>query len=723
MDTSKKSRLAKWLFSACLVVLAGCAHQPTWEKALVFEDGATLEEKILAAAHLAPTPEQLEWQKLEMTAFIHFGINTFVGREWGDGTESPEKFNPTALDAMQWVQTLKDGGMKMVILMAKHHDGFCLWPTNTTAHSVKASPWRNGQGDLLREVKDACDALGVKFGVYLSPWDRNAASYGNSPEYNAFFREQLTELLTWYGKVDEVWFDGACAEGPNGKKQEYDWASYYQVIRKLQPQAVIAIKGEDIRWVGTESGYGRPTEWSVTALAPGGTPEMEAINKRLGIDETSPDLGSRSMIEKADRLFWYPAEVDVSIRPGWFYHAHEDNKVKSLAHMVDIYFNSVGMNAVLLLNVPPDPRGLIHENDAARLKEFKNWIDLAFAKNLIENAVAVSQKTHATIDGELNTFTTLRRFPASLEFLLDGEKTFDIFEIHGHIQKGQRVEAFSLEAFVDGKWKEIAAGTTIGYKRLLRFAPVTSSRIRLTINQSRHHALISEMGLYLGPEILSDPQITRCKEGQVSIASEAAYPVITFTTDGSEPTPKSEVYSAPFPLPQGGTVKARAFVNDFKTMGSIISESFDICPAKWSIVEASEGHPAFPANMAIDGQSSTMWHTPWDGDVKAHPHSIAVDMGEVLLLKGFTYQPRTDGSFSGTVLSFSFETSMDGKKWEKTLREASFANMINNPSRQKVLFETPVSARFFRFTSHSGIYGEAWVSVGELGVISITKVF
>lgn len=711
-------RLVSFPFFLSLFLLTSCKEQPYYEKEVVFPEGISLAEKIHMAAHVVPSPQQLAWQELEYTAFIHFGINTFVGREWGDGTEPPEKFNPTELDAMQWVQTFKDAGMKMVILTAKHHDGFCLWPTETTAHSVKASPWRDGQGDLVREVKDACDALGMKFGVYLSPWDRNAESYGDSPSYNEFFRLQLTELLTWYGKVDEVWFDGAFGEGLDGRRQVYDWASYYKLIYGLQPQAVIAIMGEDVRWVGTESGYGRATEWSVTAYAPGGRPEMVSINERLGLDAMTPDLGSREMIDQVDRLFWYPAEVDVSIRPGWFYHQHEDQRVKSLAHLVDIYFNSIGMNAVLLLNVPPDQRGLIHENDVARLMEFRQWMDAAFAENLLLNARPNKRKARAAIDGNTQKYFTSKRFPETVEFDLGKEVKFDLVELQEYIAKGQRVESFTLEALLDGQWQVITSGTTIGYKRLLRFAPVISDRIRITIKEARHHALISGLGLYLTPEILTDPVITRSKEGMVRISTETEFPVITYTLDGSEPGPHATRYSGPFSLPAGGLVMARAFINDFQDAGSVISENFDISPAKWTVVEASPGHPVFPAEYAIDGDFSTMWLTPWDGQVKAHPHSITVDMGENILLKGFTYNPRTDGNLTGTVLRYSYEISLDGKQWTQAINMAEFANMINNPSPQRVMFTTPRQARYFRFTSHQAISIEPWVSVGEIGVIT-----
>ena len=339
-------------------------------KHVEFAQDATLEQKVDMAARLVPTPQQYAWQQMELTAFLHFGINTFTGREWGDGKEDPALFNPSELDAEQWVKSLKNAGFKMVILTAKHHDGFCLWPTATTKHSVASSPWKNGQGDVVKELRKACDKYDMKFGVYLSPWDRNAECYGDSPRYNEFFVRQLTELLSNYGEVHEVWFDGANGEGPNGKKQVYDWDAFYKTIQRLQPKAVMAIMGDDVRWVGNERGLGRETEWNATVLTPGIYARSTENNKRLGVFSKAEDLGSRKMLEKATELFWYPSEVDVSIRPGWFYHAEEDAKVKSLKHLSDIYFQSVGYNSVLLLNIPPDRKGLINEADVNRLEEF-----------------------------------------------------------------------------------------------------------------------------------------------------------------------------------------------------------------------------------------------------------------------------------------------------------------------------------------------------------------
>ena len=306
------------------------AEEDYFVKHLRFPADATLEQKVDMAARLVPTPEQLNWQQLELTAFLHFGINTFTGNEWGDGKEDPALFNPSGLDAEQWVRTLKDAGFKMVIPHCQASRRFCLWPTKTTLHSVASSPWKQGKGDVVKELRQACDKYGMKFGVYLSPWDRNAACYGDSPKYNAFFVRQLTELLTNYGEVHEVWFDGANGEGPNGKKQVYDWDTYYKTIRRLQPKAVAAIMGDDVRWVGNEKGIGRETEWGATVRTPSIYSRAAENNKYLGISSTTNDLGSRRILAKARELFWYPSEVDVSIRPGWFYHKEQDAQVKTL---------------------------------------------------------------------------------------------------------------------------------------------------------------------------------------------------------------------------------------------------------------------------------------------------------------------------------------------------------------------------------------------------------
>ena len=476
--------MKRFTFIASLLFLligTACTQQKNYiEKEIVFDDEFTAEQKLKLAASLVPTKQQYEWQKLELTAFIHFGINTFTGREWGDGSESPELFNPTDFNAEQWVVALKEGGFKMVVLTAKHHDGFCLWPTKTTEHSVANSLWRDGGGDVVRELKNAADKHNMKFGVYLSPWDRNAPSYGDSPAYNQLFINQLTELLSNYGKVHEVWFDGANGEGPNGKKQIYDWEAYYHVIDSLQPNAVKAIMGDDVRWVGNESGLGRETEWSVTPLRADIHDNAVEENNRLEISATAKDLGSRKLVEKAKSIYWYPSEVDVSIRPGWFYHPEQDAQVKTLEHLVDIYYQSVGMNSVLLLNVPPDTRGLIHEVDVARLKEFGQYIKETFANNKM---------------AETHTYWKARNGDYKEYKIKEGE-TINTILLQEDIQKGQRVEVFKVEGLIDGEWKKLAEGTTIGYKRLLHFDDVAPKKIRVTLIEARFSANISEIGAY-----------------------------------------------------------------------------------------------------------------------------------------------------------------------------------------------------------------------------------
>lgn len=481
-----------------IMMLISCSRQgePEFFTGRVdFPVQPTLGVKEAMAARLIPHPRQLEWQKLEMTAFIHFTINTFTDMEWGTGKESPALFNPVSLDAEQWVRVLSEAGMKMVIITAKHHDGFCLWPTKTTTHSVASSPWKDGKGDVIRELKDACDKYNMKFGVYLSPWDRNAACYGDSPAYNRFYMEQLTELLTWYGKVDEVWFDGANGEGPDGRRQEYDWQAYYDLIRKLQPDAVTAIMGEDVRWVGTESGYGRETEWSATVLAPGGKPESVTINQALGVDAMSEDLGSSSLLHKADHLFWYPAEVDVSIRPGWFWHASQDTLVKDVAKLADIYLSSVGRNAVLLLNVPPDNRGLITDHDIKSLQGLKAWIDNLYSKDLLNGSRPYGRGTTNLTDGDNRTSWSPRRKRVA-SFVPAIAATFNVAMLQEDISRGQRVEKFVIEALSGTQWDTVATGTTIGYKRLIRFPEVKADEIRLTIVSSRATPYISTFALY-----------------------------------------------------------------------------------------------------------------------------------------------------------------------------------------------------------------------------------
>jgi alpha-L-fucosidase len=442
------------------------------------------------ASRVVPSERQLRWQQLEFQAFVHFGMNTFTDREWGTGKEDPQLFNPTDFDADQWVEAVKPAGARGIIVTAKHHDGFCLWPSRYTEHSVKNSPWRGGKGDVVREVSEACRKGGLKFGVYLSPWDRHEPSYGDSPRYNEHFKNQLRELLTGYGEISEVWFDGACGEGPNGKRQVYDWEGYWSLIRELQPAAVISIMGPDVRWIGNEAGTNRDSEWSVIPVARmDDQPDEKNPGGIAGLDAMAPDLGSLKAIEvvakKGGRLVWYPSQVDVSIRPGWFYHAAEDMKVKTLGHLLDIYYGSVGGNAQLLLNVPPDKRGRIHENDAMRLKQLGDVLRATFAVD-----IAAGTKSAASGDGGAGS---------SVEFALARPAAFNVVMIREDIRSGQRVETFAVDAWDESGWKEIARGTTIGHKRLCRVPTVKAARVRLRLPGARAPVSIAGFGLFLDP--------------------------------------------------------------------------------------------------------------------------------------------------------------------------------------------------------------------------------
>ncbi|NLH17298.1 MAG: alpha-L-fucosidase [Phycisphaerae bacterium] len=479
---------------AILVWTGGCPAAVPEVDPIAITPSDTPEQILTKSVQVRPHPRQIAWQKRELIAFIHFTVNTFTDKEWGEGTEDPKIFNPTELDARQWARVCKEAGIKLIILTAKHHDGFCLWPSAYTEHSVKNSPWKGGKGDVVAELATACKEAGLELGLYLSPWDRHEKSYGDSPRYNEHFCNQLRELLTNYGPVSEVWFDGACGEGPNGKKQVYDWPKFNAVVRELAPNAVI-FNGPDVRWVGNESGFARETEWSVV-----GVKTLDGLGYSL--DAQGKDLGSLDILKQSKYMVWYPAETDVSIRPGWFYHASEDSKVKSVKHLLDIYYSSVGRNSLLLLNLPPDRRGLIHENDAARLAEFGKIIRETFKTNLA-SASKTTTGADKLIDGKWDTVWSPGQGKTTMvaEFDLGGPKTFNCVMVQEFIPEGQRVEEFSVEAWDGNVYKPIAKGTTIGYKRLLRFDNTTSGKVRLNILKSRAEPKINEFGLFLQPAV------------------------------------------------------------------------------------------------------------------------------------------------------------------------------------------------------------------------------
>jgi alpha-L-fucosidase len=453
-----------------------------------------------------PTERQLRWHEMEYYGFIHFTVNTFTDKEWGYGDESPKLFNPTDLDPRQWAEVARKAGMKALIITAKHHDGFCLWPSKYTEHSVKNSPWKDGKGDVLAELAAACKANGLRMGVYLSPWDRNHAGYGK-PEYIEYYRNQLRELLTEYGEICEVWFDGA--NGGNGfyggaretrridRRTYYDWPNTWSIVRELQPMAVVfSDGGPDVRWVGNESGAGSETNW--------------ATLRRAEFAPGISDIGALAQ-GQSDGTHWVPAEVDVSIRPGWFYHAQQDSQVKTVEKLLEIYYSSVGNGCNLLLNIPPDRRGRFHEVDVERLLGLRKTLDATFDTDLARGKkVAASDirgddprfSADNVTDGDRNTYWAanddVRTCALTVE--LGSAAQLNRVRLQEYIQLGQRIEAFAVDAQVDRRWTEIATGTTVGPRRILRTPTVTADAVRLRITGSRACPTISTLELYFASQ-------------------------------------------------------------------------------------------------------------------------------------------------------------------------------------------------------------------------------
>ncbi|MBN1132165.1 MAG: alpha-L-fucosidase [Bacteroidales bacterium] len=457
-------------------------------------------------APVIPSAEQVTYQQMELIGFIHFSINTFTGKEWGYGDENPLLFNPSELNVEQWVLAAKSGGLKELILTAKHHDGFCLWPSSYTEHSVRNSPYKNGNGDIVREFAEACRKHGLKIGLYLSPWDRNHKDYGRQ-EYITYYRNQIRELLTEYGQINEIWFDGA--NGGDGyygganetrridRKTYYGWDSTFRLVKELQPGILIfSDAGPDIRWVGNEKGYAGETFWSTIK------------SDNLIIGASNPGYLNTG---DPDGDKWLIGQCDVSIRPGWFYHKEEDPFVKTAEELIDIYYKSVGRNGILLINLPPDQRGIIHEKDVASLMTFKEYKDETFSKNLAEYAVASATNYRLThpafhagnmLDNNPGTFWAADDSIFSAELIIDPGRslTFDRIVLQEPVDCGQRISKFSLLARIENEWKIIYEGTTIGYKRILKIDPFTSSMLKLQIQESLYPPVISEFGLYMSPQ-------------------------------------------------------------------------------------------------------------------------------------------------------------------------------------------------------------------------------
>ena len=720
------------------------------------DSSATIAAK---AAKVLPRPNQTEWMRLERTFFIHFGPNTFRGVEWGTGREDPSIFNPTELNADQWVRAIKESGGKMVVLVCKHHDGFNLWPTRYSNHSVAASPWRGGKGSVVREVAEAARKYGVELGVYLSPADlyqlrtnptnpngyygneseklRSAiptdpASFKTNPskpraptagfksltyqvdDYNRYFLNELYELLTEYGPIREVWFDGANPDP--SVHEDYDYAAWYDLIRQLQPQAMIFGKGPDARWVGNESGIGRTTEWSVVPLS-------SSPDTFRWPDMTAQDLGSLSKLTPGSYLWWFPAETNVPILHGWFWAPRKPTR--SAAELVDIYYQSVGRNGNWLLNLSPDTRGLIPDNQLAQLRLMAQVVDETFAKDLAvggrvtaDNANRANDASLA-LDGSLDTWWEAApgQRTATLTLKLPKAVTFDVISLQEAVDhRGQRIESFSVDVWDGSTWKTMDQQTTVGHKRLLRWSsPVSTDQVRIRITGSRLEPTLAEIGLFKQAELVQPPVISeRDANGSVTIGGATGLPVV-YTLDGSVPTPRSAVYRSPVSLRRGGEVYAACVASDGR-LGMVTSKNFaGLAPIGWRVVSVDSEEANDPASNAIDGNAATVWQTGLNPE-RPLPHQITVDMGSAQRIAGFTYLPRRDESRSGVVESYRFESSVNGHDWIANVDSGHFGNIRNNPELQEVPF-APVDARFFRFTALKGLGTDGLTSAAEISVL------
>ncbi|MBC6997273.1 alpha-L-fucosidase [Cytophaga sp. FL35] len=668
-----------------------------------------------------PSERQLAWHDLEYYAFVHFNMNTFTDMEWGLGGESPETFNPTELDVRQWARIAKEAGMKGIIITAKHHDGFCLWPTKTTEHSVKNSPWKDGKGDLVKDLSEACEEFGLKFGVYLSPWDRNDADYGK-PEYVARYHEQLRELLTNYGEVFEVWFDGA--NGGTGyygganeerkidNKTYYEWDKVTEIVRELQPNAVIfSDGGPDIRWVGTEEGFANETNWSI-----------------MRRDEIYPGWPRYKELRSGhqDGTHWLPAEVNTSIRPGWYYHPREDHQVKSLARLVQTYYESIGRNGSFLLNLPVDTRGLVHETDEKQLLALKKQIDKDFATELAKGVTVTATDVRGNSDsymaenvndGDENSYWATNEgvTNASLTFEFKEPTEVNRILIQEYIPLGQRVIKFSVEAEVDGVWQKIDEQTTIGNKRILRFDTVKASKLRVDFLESKGPLVINNIELYRAPNFLTAPDISRDREGTVTLSVADDNVEIFYTLDGSEPTNKSNRYTEPFMVTEATTLKTIGYDAETGDQSETQLTYLDIPKSDWKVVNVSSGKLE-DAHKLIDENPNSSWAT--EAGAKS-PQEIVIDLGKTYSLTGFTYLPIQDRYPFGIVTDYEFSVSTDGRNF-KTVSKGEFGNVVNNRILQTINFN-PATARYIKLKGVMVDGDDYRASFAEVGVITAQK--
>jgi alpha-L-fucosidase len=741
-------RLLKYAF--LILIMASCNQNRTdhsiampVSNTIRIDSNDTKDSIILKAAHVVPTKNQYEALKNEFIAFIHFGPNTFTRMEWGNGMEDPKIFDLHDLDTDQWCKAMKDAQMKMVIITVKHHDGFVLWQSRYTKHGIMSTGFKNGKGDILKELSASCKKYGLKLGIYLSPADlyqieNKDGLYGNLSkytkrtiprpvegrpfknkttftfkvdDYNEYFLNQLFELLTEYGPVHEVWFDGAHPKRKGGQK--YNYPAWKELIHKLAPEAVVFGK-QDIRWCGNESGATRDTEWNVIPY----NNDPGAMNSFADI--TAKDVGSREKLYKARYLHYQQAETNTSIREGWFYRDDTDQKVRSADDVFDIYERSVGGNSTFLLNIPPNRDGKFSPEDIAVLEEVGKRIKETYGSDLFKNARGPKE----VMDNNAESFIVLDQDPQEIIIKTPKPVTINRIVLREAITThGERVEKHALDAWIDNQWKEIASATNIGYKRILRFPEVTSDKFRFRVQESRFYPAISTISAHFYKSRPPELSISRDFEGSVSIkprkhkfrwkphgedasANINAGLKIRYTTDGSEPDRNAQLYTKSFFFPLG-MVKARAEIHN--ETGPVTDKIFGPVKKDWKLISADSEKKRHKAWNAFDAYENTYWQSyPKNGN----RHYIAIDLGKVYELKGFSYTPQKEHA-GGMIEKGMISISSDGKNW-KELEEFTFGNLINDPVTRRHNFKRSVKTRFIRIESRVIAGGKNTAAIAEL---------
>ena len=716
--------------SVLCLLFASCANEAKQslvmhtENTIALDADDTQDSIKLKATHVVPTKNQYDALKDEFIAFVHFGPNTFSRMEWGSGMEDPAIFNLQNLDTDQWCKAMKDAGMKKVIITAKHHDGFVLWQSRYTKHGVMSSSYKNGEGDVLKELSESCKKYGIKLGVYLSPADlfqiENADGlYGNLSEYtkrtipreiegrpfenkttfefevddyNEYFLNQLFELLTEYGPIDEVWFDGA---HPKRKgNQQYKYRDWKKLITKLAPNAVVFGK-EGTRWCGNEAGATRDTEWNVVPY------EEDPRTMNLFADITDEDVGSLEKMAASKFLHYQPAETNTSIREGWFYRDDTDQKVRTTDDVFDIYERSVGGNSIFLLNIPPNREGKFSDQDVQVLKETGKRIKETYGVNLLKGAEGPKE----LLDNDEETDLVLQGEQPIVELTLNKEAKINRFLIQEKVKTfGERVSKHALDAWIDGAWKEVANATNIGYKKILRFPEVTTNKLRIRILETRFIPVLQNVSAHYFESRPPQLQFTRNSKGEVSIVPKMSDfgwnpngenaganlnkgMQIFYTTDGQEPSAESSLFTAPFVFDEG-EIKAIAIKN--KEKGGVASIKFGISKILWKLVSTSGAQKKHAASLLFDEDPRTYWQSL----LKSKNQFVILDLGKKIEIKSFAYTPPTSTG-DGMIQKGTIHSSEDGENWTK--QDAFiFGNLINDPTPRMHKFKQSFSTRYIK---------------------------